>query len=148
MAQQRFYNATERLLNSFIMGTLKHGGVQIGDSSLGGDVEACAVCIITGSWLWTHFFCMDTERKNIALMVIEKSGYSVEEIFEIERVFEMRKVSGLVDPEQPCSIMKDGEDDDSFKGLCNVFDYLTEIEDCKEEENGADIFELLEAVNN
>lgn len=140
MATQRFYNATDKLVNAFIMGTIIHGS---GCS--------CAVgTLCNGESLWFSYWRTSTPLlREKSTEIIATTNYTPIEIFEIERLFEGREKS-LIDGEGKHSGCNYGysNDRDGFKGLCNVFDYMVSIEDWNEEEKGANIFHLLESANN
>lgn len=141
MALQRFYNATDKLVNAFIMGAIRHGSC-----------ASCAVgnlCNGNGDWI------LYTEKMNYgryfesATKAINETGYSPIEIHKVEQAFEDREYSFIDEPDEDKNECRYNRinDADAFKGLCNVFDYMVSIEDWSEEEKGANIFELLESLN-
>lgn len=139
MALQRFYNATDKLVNAFIMGTIKHM-----------EPCACAVGTLCGGSDWTdyHMSNYGIFDKDAAIKQIQTTGYLPREIYKVEAAFEGRDTSMLnLSNGNGCNTLGKCNDPDGFKGLCNVFDYLVTLEDWKEEEKGANIFELLEQLN-
>jgi len=116
MPQPRFYNATEKLINAFLMGTITHGAPC-----------SCAVGTMCGnSYEWMDArFVQDNYIK--AMGIISKIKYSAVEIFEIEKNFEWRDKSAL-NSGWGSHALNNHNDPDGFIGLCRVFDYLASIE--------------------
>lgn len=134
MPLPRFTNAVDKLMSAFIMGTLKHGGAC-----------SCAVGnLCDGDRIWRDFYNHESGKRKIA-----KTGYSLMEIYEIEKSFEVRSCN-LLDADKDIFIKKTFimpflnslNDFDGFKGLCNVFDYMTSIEDWSEQEGRVNLIEL------
>jgi hypothetical protein len=134
--KQRFYDATDKLIGAFIMGTIFHDGCRV-----------CAVgTLCDGSSLWTryHDYSLDDKiAKDIAEQKIRQTGYSPIEIYLIEQCFEERNMTLLEAMNRDTELnLDDRNDPDGFKGLCNVFDYLHSIESWTEEESQINLVEM------
>lgn len=128
MNKQRFYSATDKLVNAFIMGKVNHA-----------DICSCAVgtlCNGMGTW-WSE---------NIDFIANQNLGYGITEIFEVERNFEGRELSVFGQRYIPKATINRYSDPDGFIGLCNVFDYLVSIEDWSEEESQINLVAMLTAT--
>lgn len=140
MALQRFYSATDKLVNAFIMGKISHGRA----------CECAVGNLCNGNSRWLYYTEKKSDFFKDAKKAIDKTGYSPVEIHNIEKEFEARFYSFIEEPDEDKNngLYNSNNDPDGFKGLCNVFDYMVTIEDWSEEEKGANIFQLLESVNN
>lgn len=138
MALDRFYNATEKLVSAFIMGTIKHG-----------KECSCAIGSLCGTDSWTDFHM---DRNFFKTKLLFKSvGYSSKEIYFIEQSFEERDNSILQwKLNTTISIdmrLNNDNDPDGFKGLCNVFDYMVSIEDWSSDEKQVNLIEMCLQTN-
>lgn len=152
MAKERFYEATDKLINAFIKGKIKHTSCC-----------SCAVgtlCDNKGDWSFTETMCTENgvynkEVKLKSIIFIKtNTKYSVKEIFEIERNFEGRakpligRIGRELEIKESCNpylrTLNKETDPDGFKGLCNVFDYLISLEDWSEDENKVNLIEMCE----
>ena len=129
MALKRFYSAVDKLMNAFLIGKVTHG-----------DMCSCAVgTLCGGDDSWHHLrFC----GSKIGIDKTDKTGYSPVEIFEIEKYFECRDISAYQNGGWGEALLNNENDVDGFKGLCNVFDYLTSIEDWSDEEQQVNLVEM------
>jgi len=133
MMTQRFENAVNKLIKAFFDETLTKG-----------KCDRCAVGNICGSWEWGSLFMTQVEtgtqiRHGLdaskdfpkfyeeALDVVNQTGYSPEELAQVEHVFE-------INTEFTALSYKDGECtheefiQDQFDGLCAVIDVLCDFE--------------------
>lgn len=139
MPQKRFFKATDKLINAFITGNLEHG--------LSCSCAVGSLCDNRKEWYY-YKYAIDhrISTKNIA-HTIAISGYSAEELWQIEKFFEGRSSSTL-NYRLKNSLKEDPgrfdykTDPDGFKGLCEVFDYMVSIEDFSEEESKVDLIAM------
>jgi hypothetical protein len=136
---KRFENSVMKLYKAFHEGTLNAW-----------DCSACAVGnICNNNWQWAYVrilksdnscveFVIDKNNKSyeIAVDIIKKSDYSVDEIIKIESLF--------------LSCFKQGRNDGKekelqFLGLCAVVEYLAELDNIP---NPMDYTKLFETENN
>lgn len=117
---ERFENAVSKLYNAFHEGRLK-----------GMDCEACAVgniCDNNGDWRYMPYYGMSNSwNREIYLETVKKTGYSDDELVNIERLFMYGVREGSFKHK-----WKNNETDETtetqFQGLCAVVEYLCELE--------------------
>jgi len=107
---QRFENAIDKLVKAYFQGTLQSGSC-----------ERCAVGNICGFGGWYDALANIREDRKLGVndikaieCVEEASGYSINEINEIEKAFE-------------CNNIHDTEEH-QYKVLCAVFEKLCELD--------------------
>lgn len=133
MPQERFYKATDKLMNAFLMGALKHGR----------SCECAVGQLVNGYSDWAHFHSSIESRRIEAIECLLMSPYPISQTFEIEKQFEGKKTSHFHDAYSGMSISLNRNNDwDGFIGLSRVFDYLVSIEDWKEEESKVNLIEM------
>jgi hypothetical protein len=130
----RLERAITKLYNAFHKGELEAG-----------DCSKCAVgnlCDNESDWRYINEYEMFSEYHN-GYSAIEKTGYSVKEIMDIEHLF-MYGVKRDA-PGWDWNAFKGKDKELQFKGLCAVVEYLCELDNVP---NVMDIKSLFEYDNN
>lgn len=104
---ERFTNAVTKLYIAFHNGEL--------ESMI---CQKCAVGNIVGGREWSGYLkgYGSIEENNLGRLLVDKSGYSSEELLNIERIF-MRKSVAEIETKET-----------QFDGLCSVVEYLCELD--------------------
>ena len=113
---ERFTKAVTKLYNAFHAGELE--ALDCGACAVGNICNNSTAWPNAGKFYDNSFSYASPSQTRYAKQVIERSGYSIEELIQVELLFiEAASLSVVVESKES-----------QFKGLCAVIEYLCELE--------------------